>query len=226
MLDFAVKLTAEPWAVEEDDRDGAAPGGLQRPRHLGHRRGRGLLQHDATASRRRPTCGRTASITRRRDEPFVGCWRGGRDSGLAKLSSALCTQARVSWRADEFRARGSMMRADIATAVSIGAMSLLLATSGMAAPAAKLSPDEIKATFFNGQPFTASTPSNVKFKMTFTADGKMKRQPVGGGKKAARAPGNCPVTASAAPGRAPRRNASRSSAPVPTSGRCSRARAS
>jgi len=75
-----------------------------------------------------------------------------------------------------------MMRADIANAVSIGAISLLLATSGMAAPAAKLSPDEIKATFFNGQPFTASTPSNVKFKMTFTADGKMKRHPVGGGK--------------------------------------------
>ena len=76
-----------------------------------------------------------------------------------------------------------MMRADIASAISIGAMSLLLATSGMAAPAAKLSPDEIKATFFNGQAFTASTPSNVKFKMTFTADGKMKRQPAGGGKK-------------------------------------------
>jgi hypothetical protein len=75
-----------------------------------------------------------------------------------------------------------MMRADIANAVSIGAISLLLAASGMAAPAAKLSPDEIKATFFNGQPFTASTPANVKFKMTFTADGKMKRQPVGGGK--------------------------------------------
>ena len=75
-----------------------------------------------------------------------------------------------------------MMRADIANAVSIGAMSLLLATSGMAAPAAKLSPDDIKATFFNGQPFTASTPSNVKFKM-ITADGKMKRQSVGGGKK-------------------------------------------
>ena len=76
-----------------------------------------------------------------------------------------------------------MMRAYIATAVSIGAMSLLLATSGMAAPAGKLSPDEIKTTFFDGKPFTASTPSSVKFKMTFTPDGKMKRHPVGGGKK-------------------------------------------
>ena len=76
------------------------------------------------------------------------------------------------------------MRADIASAVLVGAVSILLATSEIAAPAAtKLSPDEIKATFFNGQPFTASTPSNVKFKMTFTADGKMKRQPAGGGKK-------------------------------------------
>ena len=76
-----------------------------------------------------------------------------------------------------------MMRADIASVVSIGAMSLLLATSGMAAPAAKLSPDEIKATFFNGQPFTASTLSNVKYKMTFMADGKMKREPIGSGNK-------------------------------------------
>ena len=71
-----------------------------------------------------------------------------------------------------------MMRADIANAVSIGAIGLLLATSGVAAPAAKLSPDEIKATFFNGQPFTSSTMSNVKFQMVFTPDGKMTREPV------------------------------------------------
>ena len=37
--------------------------------------------------------------------------------------------------------------------------------------AAVLAPNEIQATFFNGQPFTSSTPSNVKFKMVFTADG-------------------------------------------------------
>ena len=46
---------------------------------------------------------------------------------------------------------------------------------------AKLSPSDIQATFFNGQPFTAATPSNIKFKMTFTADGKMKRAPIGTG---------------------------------------------
>jgi hypothetical protein len=46
------------------------------------------------------------------------------------------------------------------------------------ARAAVVAPDEIKATFFNGQPFTAATPSNVKFKMVFTADGKMTRAPL------------------------------------------------
>jgi hypothetical protein len=35
---------------------------------------------------------------------------------------------------------------------------------------------DIKATFFNGQPFTAASPSGTKFTMTFTPDGKMTRQ--------------------------------------------------
>jgi len=39
-----------------------------------------------------------------------------------------------------------------------------------------MSPSDIKATFFNGQPFIASTPSGTKFKMTFTPDGKMTRE--------------------------------------------------
>jgi len=51
-----------------------------------------------------------------------------------------------------------------------------------AAAPAKLAPNDIQTTFFNGQPFTAATPANVRFKMTFTADGKMKRVPIGGGK--------------------------------------------
>jgi hypothetical protein len=46
------------------------------------------------------------------------------------------------------------------------------------ASAAVLAPNEIQATFFNGQPFTSSTPSNVKFKMVFTPDGKMTREPL------------------------------------------------
>jgi hypothetical protein len=45
--------------------------------------------------------------------------------------------------------------------------------------AATLAPSEIQATFFTGQPFTAST-GNTKYKMTFAADGKMTREPVGG----------------------------------------------
>jgi hypothetical protein len=43
--------------------------------------------------------------------------------------------------------------------------------------AAVLGPSEIQATFFTGQPFTASATSG-KFKMVFTADGKMTREPV------------------------------------------------
>jgi hypothetical protein len=74
------------------------------------------------------------------------------------------------------------MRAEIASVVT-GTLGVLFATSVFAAPAAKLLPNEIQATFFNGQPFTAATPSNVKFKMTFTADGKMKRVPVGTGSR-------------------------------------------
>jgi len=73
------------------------------------------------------------------------------------------------------------MRAHIASAVTGTASVILIATSVVAAPAAKLAPADIAATFFNGQPFTAATTSNVKFKMTFSADGKMKREPAGGG---------------------------------------------
>lgn len=50
----------------------------------------------------------------------------------------------------------------------------------MAAPAvARLAPGDIQKTFFNGQEFTASTPSNIQFKMVFKADGKVTREPVG-----------------------------------------------
>lgn len=45
----------------------------------------------------------------------------------------------------------------------------------------RLAPNEIQSTFFNGQPFTASTPSEVKFKMTFSSDGKVTREPLGRG---------------------------------------------
>ena len=45
MLDFAVKLTEAPRQDRGARPQGAAPRRLQRPRHLGHRRGRRLLQH-------------------------------------------------------------------------------------------------------------------------------------------------------------------------------------
>ena len=45
--------------------------------------------------------------------------------------------------------------------------------------AGKLAPADIKTTFFTGQPFTAATPSGIKYKMTYMADGKVIREPVG-----------------------------------------------
>jgi hypothetical protein len=73
---------------------------------------------------------------------------------------------------DEFRG-GSLMRAVLAgvAAAALGA--------GAAFAAGKLTPSEIQATFFNGQPFTAATPQGIRYKMVFTADGKMTREPVG-----------------------------------------------
>ncbi|HXW23601.1 MAG TPA: hypothetical protein VEK73_02550 [Xanthobacteraceae bacterium] len=57
------------------------------------------------------------------------------------------------------------------------AAALLIATTALGG--SKLTPSEIQATFFNGEPFTASTPQGVRYKMTFTPDGKMTREPVG-----------------------------------------------
>ncbi len=80
------------------------------------------------------------------------------------------------------------MRTGIASVV-IGALGVFIATSVLAAPAAKvapagkLAPADIQTTFFSGQPFIASSPSNVRFKMTFSPDGKIKRQPIGKGNR-------------------------------------------
>ena len=76
------------------------------------------------------------------------------------------------------------MHANFRRGVTIAAFAVLL-TTGVTAQPARLPPSEIQTTFFNGQPFTASTLSNVKYKMTFLADGKMKRQPIGTGAKGA-----------------------------------------
>jgi hypothetical protein len=71
---------------------------------------------------------------------------------------------------------------DARIASAFASVLLVLAAPVFAAPpATKLTPDDIKTTFFNGQPFIAATNSNVKFKMTFTADGKMTRVSANGG---------------------------------------------
>ena len=68
------------------------------------------------------------------------------------------------------------MRASYAAAAAA-----LLATTTIAlpAPVGRLAPKDIETTFFNGKPFTASTPSNVKFKMVFKSDGTMTRESLG-----------------------------------------------
>jgi len=59
------------------------------------------------------------------------------------------------------------------------AAALLLGTSVLlAAPAGRLAPKDIETLFFNGKPFTASTPANVKFKMVFAPEGTMTREPL------------------------------------------------
>ena len=75
------------------------------------------------------------------------------------------------------------MHANFRRGAALAVLAVLLTTSGVAAQPARLPPSEIQTTFFNGQPFTASTLSNVKYKMTFLADGKMKREPIGSGNK-------------------------------------------
>jgi len=61
---------------------------------------------------------------------------------------------------------------------TLSAAGAMLATSTSAFAVTKLTPKEIQDSFFNGQAFISSTPSNIKFKMVFTPDGKMTREPV------------------------------------------------
>ena len=55
-------------------------------------------------------------------------------------------------------------------------IALLVLKASTALAGQPMTPDDIKVTFFNGQPFTAASPSGTKFTMTFTPDGKMTRQ--------------------------------------------------
>ena len=54
----------------------------------------------------------------------------------------------------------------------------LLAFMPNAALANKLTPKEIQAAFFTGEPFFASTTAGLKFKMVYTPDGKSTRESV------------------------------------------------
>ena len=66
------------------------------------------------------------------------------------------------------------MRAWITAAAVVGAV----VAAGSASALTKLTPKEIQDQFFTGVEFTSSTPSNIKFKMVFTSDGKVTREPV------------------------------------------------
>jgi hypothetical protein len=61
-------------------------------------------------------------------------------------------------------------------AILAGVAAAAVLTSAALA-AAKLTPKEIQTEFFDGKPFTAATTSGVKFKLTFTSDGKVTREP-------------------------------------------------
>ncbi|MGH9552447.1 MAG: hypothetical protein ACRD3W_23880 [Terriglobales bacterium] len=49
--------------------------------------------------------------------------------------------------------------------------------TSVAAAAERMTPSDIQTTFFNAQPFTAATLAGTQYKMTFTPDGKMIREP-------------------------------------------------
>ena len=80
---------------------------------------------------------------------------------------------------------------------------LIGAAPSLAAPAPRLAPADIQKTFFNGQPFTADDAKEHQIQMSFTADGKMTREPAGKAGVKDTAPGSSTRPASAPRGRAP-----------------------
>src|SRR3977135_671778 len=64
----------------------------------------------------------------------------------------------------------------ISMRAALGVATALL-TFDVAVAASKLAPKEIQTEFFDGKTFTAATTSGTKFKMTFTPDGKITREP-------------------------------------------------
>jgi hypothetical protein len=59
------------------------------------------------------------------------------------------------------------------------AIASLLITVCAAVAGQPMAPADIQAAFFNGQPFVAAALAGNKFKMTFTPDHKMTREPLG-----------------------------------------------
>jgi hypothetical protein len=69
------------------------------------------------------------------------------------------------------------MRATLLMRATLPGAAIALLALDVAFAAAKLTPKEIQTEFFDGKTFTAATTSGTKFKMTFTADGKITREP-------------------------------------------------
>jgi hypothetical protein len=69
--------------------------------------------------------------------------------------------------------------AGVLCALSCSFVAATLAAAAPAAPAGKVAPADIQSTFFTGQAFTSSTPQNIKYKMVFSPDGSMTREPLG-----------------------------------------------
>jgi hypothetical protein len=69
------------------------------------------------------------------------------------------------------------MRATLLMRATLPGVAIALLALDVAFAAAKLTPKEIQTEFFDGKTFTAATTSGTKFKMTFTADGKITREP-------------------------------------------------
>jgi len=69
------------------------------------------------------------------------------------------------------------MRATLLMRATLPGVAIALLALDVAIAAAKLTPKEIQTEFFDGKTFTAATTSGTKFKMTFTADGKITREP-------------------------------------------------
>ena len=137
-----------------------------------------------TGSLPRPTCGRTASITAgAMTYACVECTYLGFGGSRCVLDCRACR--RPAWL--------SRSRREHCQRIASGRASGQAGAEGY--------PGDV----LQRPAVHRATTSNIKFKMTFTADGKMKRAPAGAAAPRARAPGSFRRTASAAPGKAPRK---------------------